>query len=121
MRACERLMKAVRKVYGEENTTRKTVEEETVDKHHEIKKDKVTRGRKVSDQTSIQTSPVRRKDSVSKKEKFENRQKDLDQDLEKNKQSDENGFGKKFVTSEKPKEALPILKYLKTQVWNHSF
>lgn len=114
MRACERLMKAVRRVYGEENILLKAMEEEVEEKQQEIKKEKLVRGRKVSDQTSIQASPVRRKDSFGRKDKIEGKQKDLEHDVEKNKVPD--GTGRKWATTEKPKETLPILKYLKTQV-----
>ncbi|KAK6643812.1 hypothetical protein RUM43_000075 [Polyplax serrata] len=116
MRACERLMKAVRRVYGEENILLKAMEEEVEEKQQEIKKEKLGRGRKVSDQTSIQASPVRRKDSFGRKDKIEGKQKDLEHDVEKNKVPD--GTGRKWATTEKPKETLPILKYLKTQVKN---
>lgn len=67
MRACGRLIKSVRKVYGEEfgilNGT--NTFDFDADKKDDGKKDK--RGRKVSDQTSAQVSPVRRKDSVGRK------------------------------------------------------
>ncbi|KAL0270475.1 UNVERIFIED_CONTAM: hypothetical protein PYX00_007876 [Menopon gallinae] len=121
MRACERLMKAVRKVYGEESGFLGAAETESEEKQHEGKKEKGGRGRKVSDQTSTQASPVRRKDSIGRKEKAEKvgegaRCRDSDQDVEKNKVVDSTKI--KWSSSGKPKETLPILKYLKTQVRN---
>ena len=67
MRASERLIKAVRKVYGEEFGIMETTNffDLEINKKAEGKKDK--RGRKVSEQTSAQVSPVRRKDSVGRK------------------------------------------------------
>lgn len=70
MRACARLIKSVRKVYGEEFGI--INEASTFDFDGDAKKDgadgkKDKRMRKVSDQTSAQVSPVRRKDSVGRK------------------------------------------------------
>lgn len=54
-------------VYGEEFGL-PTADEKI---HHEdSKKDSKLRNRKVSDQTSTQASPVRRKDSVTKKDRY---------------------------------------------------
>lgn len=67
MRASGRLIKSVRKIYGEEFgivNGKRTFDFET-DKKDDAKKEK--RNRKVSDQMSAQVSPVRRKDSVGKK------------------------------------------------------
>ncbi|CAG5075777.1 Similar to unc80: Protein unc-80 homolog (Drosophila melanogaster) [Cotesia congregata] len=67
MRACARLIKSVRKVYGEEFGIINGAS--TFDFDGDCKKDgdgkKDKRVRKVSDQTSAQVSPVRRKDSRS--------------------------------------------------------
>jgi len=69
MRASSRLIKSVRKIYGEKfgilNGT--GLLDVDTDKKEDGKKDK--RSRKVSDQTSTQVSPVRRKDSVGRKYK----------------------------------------------------
>jgi len=69
MRASSRLIKSVRKIYGEKfgilNGT--GLLDIDTDKKEDGKKDK--RSRKVSDQTSTQVSPVRRKDSVGRKYK----------------------------------------------------
>lgn len=69
MRGCSRLIKAVRKVYGEEFGViedKLTMDCET--KSRKGKKDK-NQNRKVSDQTISQVSPIRRKDSVGRKDK----------------------------------------------------
>jgi len=68
MRASSRLIKSVRKIYGEEfgllnGTGLFDIDSDKKDD----KKDK--RSRKVSDQTSTQVSPIRRKDSVGRKYK----------------------------------------------------
>ncbi|XP_070172138.1 protein unc-80 homolog isoform X4 [Polyergus mexicanus] len=129
MRASSRLIKSVRKIYGEKfgilNGT--SLLDVDTDKKEDSKKDK--RSRKVSDQTSTQVSPVRRKDSVGRKYKIEKNldgsqsgrstqrdsSKDLaEQDSEKCKES-----SKKITANddvEEDKELPPILKYVKTQV-----
>ncbi|XP_034179249.1 unc80, NALCN channel complex subunit isoform X3 [Osmia lignaria lignaria] len=125
MRACSRLIKSVRKIYGEEfgilNGT--GIFDFDTEKKEASKKEK--RGRKVSEQTSTQVSPVRRKDSVGKKYKIEKNMdgsqscrlaqrdssKDLaDQDSEKGKETSKKSEG------EPDKENSAILKYIKTQV-----
>jgi hypothetical protein len=69
MRSCSRLVKAVRKVYGEEfGVLDDKLNMDFGGKKKGNKKDK-SQNRKVSDQTSSQVSPIRRKDSVGKKEK----------------------------------------------------
>lgn len=69
MRGCSRLIKAVRKVYGEEfGVIEDKLTMDTESKGRKSKKDK-NQNRKVSDQTSSQVSPIRRKDSVGKKDK----------------------------------------------------
>ncbi|XP_043793963.1 protein unc-80 homolog isoform X2 [Apis laboriosa] len=126
MRACSRLIKSIRKIYGEEfgilNGT--GIFDLDTDKKEASKKEK--RSRKVSEQASTQVSPVRRKDSVGKKYKVEKNMegsqsgklaqrdssKDLaDQDSEKGKES-----SKKSSIGEADKENSAILKYLRTQV-----
>ncbi|XP_076677709.1 unc80, NALCN channel complex subunit isoform X4 [Andrena cerasifolii] len=126
MRASSRLIKSVRKIYGEKfgilNGT--GMFDFDTEKKEGNKKEK--RSRKVSEQTSTQVSPVRRKDSVGKKYKIDKNidgsqsgrfmqrdsSKDLaDQDSEKGKES-----SKKSGADESRKENLAILKYIKTQV-----
>lgn len=77
MRGSSRLIKAVRKVYGEEfglideklindgETKKKT----TMSSSSGLNKKEKMQNRKVSDQTISQVSPIRRKDSVGKKDK----------------------------------------------------
>lgn len=69
MRASSRLIKSVRMIYGEEFgiLNGAGLLDVDTDKKEDGKKDK--RSRKVSDQTSTQVSPVRRKDSVGRKYK----------------------------------------------------
>lgn len=68
MRGCSRLIKAVRKVYGEEfGVIDDKFSSDTDVKKKINKKDK--NNRKVSDQTSSQVSPIRRKDSVGKRDR----------------------------------------------------
>nr|CAD7443504.1 unnamed protein product [Timema bartmani] len=78
MRACSRLIKAVRRIYGEEfGLVNSSGGPETdAEKHHreDTKKEK-SRGRKVSDQTSTQASPIRRKDSMGKRDRNMNSKK----------------------------------------------
>ncbi|XP_014469276.1 PREDICTED: protein unc-80 homolog isoform X4 [Dinoponera quadriceps] len=125
MRASSRLIKSVRKIYGEEFGVLNGTGLLDTDKKEDGKKDK--RGRKVSDLTSTQVSPVRRKDSVGRKYKIEkdgsqsgrltqrDSSKDLaEQDSEKGKESLRKSTSKRDV--EKDKEPPAILKYIKTQV-----
>lgn len=69
IRGCNRLIKAVRKVYGEEFGI---VDDKLImdysGKKKVNKKDKNT-NRKVSDQPSTTVSPIRRKNSVGKKDR----------------------------------------------------
>ncbi|XP_071635615.1 protein unc-80 homolog isoform X3 [Temnothorax longispinosus] len=130
MRASSRLIKSVKKIYGEEfgilNGT--GLLDIDTDKKDD-KKDK--RSRKVSDQTSTQVSPIRRKDSVGRKYKIEKNldgsqsgrstqrdsSKDLvDQDSERGKESLRRVTTKYTVEEEKDKEPPPVLKYIRTQV-----
>ncbi|KAK0161490.1 hypothetical protein PV327_009955 [Microctonus hyperodae] len=131
IRACGRLIKSVRKVYGEEfgivNNDINTFDID-MDKKDDGKKDK--RGRKVSDQTSAQVSPVRRKDSVGRKFKidksFEGSQsgrltggnRDSSKDLV-DQDSEHGGPSPKKLgddDDEPDQEPPQILKYIKTQV-----
>ncbi|XP_035727928.1 protein unc-80 homolog isoform X9 [Vespa mandarinia] len=131
MRASSRLIKSVRKIYGEEfgilNGT--GMFDIDIEKKEDGKKEK--RSRKVSEQTSTQVSPVKRKDSVGRKYKIEKNlesgsqsgrlyQRDSSKDLadqdsgDKGKESSKTIKGKGDAEAETP----PILKYIKTQVKN---
>ncbi|KAG8225919.1 hypothetical protein J437_LFUL005955 [Ladona fulva] len=130
MRACSRLIKSVRRVYGEEFGIVGGVGVDIEnDKHHRenTKKDKV-RGRKVSDQTSTQASPIRRRDSFGKRERleksadsgqsnkiggFKESSRDADAECETKGKDTMLGFRQ---GSEEKKDNPPILKYIKTQV-----
>ncbi|XP_066154738.1 protein unc-80 homolog isoform X3 [Euwallacea fornicatus] len=122
MRGCSRLVKAVRKIYGEEFGViddKFTNEAEVKKKSH--KKDK--NNRKVSDQTSSQVSPIRRKDSVGKRDRIDKTldgsqasklaSKDSSRDIA---DSDGGNGSSKHVDDSKPSEPPPILKYIQTQV-----
>ncbi|XP_018896454.1 protein unc-80 homolog isoform X1 [Bemisia tabaci] len=121
MRACTRLVKAVRRVYGEDFGIPEKIKEAVAE---ETKKDVKGRNRKVSEQASSQTSPVRRKDSICKKDRID---RNMDNSLgkgstkdiadstifhEKHKRSEE----KTEAEEEKSKELPNIVKYIKTQV-----
>ncbi|EGI65756.1 Protein unc-80-like protein, partial [Acromyrmex echinatior] len=129
MRASSRLIKSVKKIYGEEfgilnGTGLFDIDSDKKDD----KKDK--RSRKVSDQTSTQVSPIRRKDSVGRKYKIEKNldgsqsgrltqrdsSKDLaEQDSERGKESLRRTTTK-YDKIEQDREPPPVLKYIKTQV-----
>ncbi|XP_074114400.1 unc80, NALCN channel complex subunit isoform X13 [Cotesia typhae] len=132
MRACARLIKSVRKVYGEEFGIINGAS--TFDFDGDCKKDgdgkKDKRVRKVSDQTSAQVSPVRRKDSVGRKFKIDKSSdgsqsgrltgliRDSSKDLA-DQDSERGGLSsRKFPEedTEQEKEPPVILKYIKTQV-----
>ncbi|EFN65650.1 Uncharacterized protein KIAA1843 [Camponotus floridanus] len=126
MRASSRLIKSVRKIYGEKfgilNGT--GLLDVDTDKKEDGKKDK--RSRKISEQTSTQVSPVRRKDSLGRKieknldgsQSGRSTQRDSSKDLAE--QDSERGkeSSKKNTNDdvEEDKEPPPILKYVKTQV-----
>ncbi|XP_031777864.1 protein unc-80 homolog isoform X3 [Nasonia vitripennis] len=118
MRASERLVRAVRKVYGEEFgvvSGSAPFDLEAADKKEEGKKDK--RSRKVSDQTSAQVSPVRRKDSVGRKFKIDKGadSKDL-ADHESEHGIDLAKAMEPPEEEEKEREPPAMLKYLRNQV-----
>ncbi|XP_018375379.1 PREDICTED: protein unc-80 homolog isoform X1 [Trachymyrmex cornetzi] len=128
MRASSRLIKSVRKIYGEEFGVLNGTGLFDIDSDKkDDKKDK--RSRKVSDQTSTQVSPIRRKDSVGRKYKIEKNldgsqsgrltqrdsSKDLaEQDSERGKESLRRTTTKYDI--EQDREPPPVLKYIKTQV-----
>ncbi|XP_049820328.1 protein unc-80 homolog isoform X2 [Aethina tumida] len=122
MRACSRLVKAVRKVYGEEFGVLDDKLSMDCDSKKKNKKDK-NQNRKVSDQTSSQVSPIRRKDSVGKKDKIDKNldgsqmsklaSKDSSRDIA---DSDIGADPSKQSNDGKPKEPPAILKYIKSQI-----
>ncbi|XP_071444564.1 protein unc-80 homolog isoform X1 [Hetaerina americana] len=131
MRACSRLIQSVRKVYGEEfgiiGGVGVDIRNDKQQKEN-AKKDKF-RGRKVSDQTSTQASPIRRKDSFGKRDRsdknmdggqtnklggYKDSSRDIaDPELEMKGKDTLLGFRQ---GSKEKKDVPPILKYVKTQV-----
>ncbi|KAF7271721.1 hypothetical protein GWI33_015431 [Rhynchophorus ferrugineus] len=122
MRGCSRLVKAARKIYGEEFGViddKFVSESEVKKKGHKKEKN----NRKVSDQTSSQVSPIRRKDSVGKKDKIDRNldgsqasklaSKDSSRDIA---DSDGGNGSSKNANDGKPTEIPAILKYIQTQV-----
>ncbi|KAF4517233.1 hypothetical protein B566_EDAN005287 [Ephemera danica] len=79
------------------------------------KKDKGARGgRKVSDQASSQTSPIRRKDSLGKKDRLDSKlMRDSSRDIAEG-DGDISGSGQHPANAE-GKDAPPMLKYIKAQ------
>ncbi|XP_056632405.1 protein unc-80 homolog isoform X2 [Diorhabda sublineata] len=118
MRGCSRLIKAVRKVYGEEFGI---LEDRLCMDFGDKKKTKKEKGqnRKVSDQTSSTVSPIRRKDSVGKKDKIDKNTDQLGKMYSKDSSRDiiDSDAGDQKTTSvKKPEETPLILKYIKAQV-----
>ncbi|CAG9815242.1 unnamed protein product [Phaedon cochleariae] len=122
MRGCNRLIKAVRKVYGEEfGLLEDRLSMDFGDKKKSNKKEK-NQNRKVSDQTSSTVSPIRRKDSVGKKDRIDKNlesfqmgklsSKDSSRDIAES----DTVYDSKTSSERKPTEPPPILKYIKTQV-----
>nr|CAD7260717.1 unnamed protein product [Timema shepardi] len=125
------------KIYGEEFglVSSSGGPETDAEKHHreDTKKEK-SRGRKVSDQTSTQASPIRRKDSMGKRDRIERNidgshsarllgshrdsSRDItDQDCERGRSLPRTmpSYKKKYQ-EEKPKEQPQVLKYIKAHV-----
>ncbi|GLG97294.1 Protein unc-80 homolog [Gryllus bimaculatus] len=127
MRACTRLIKSVRRVYGEEFglVTGAELETETEKHHRDDTKKEKHRGRKVSDQASTQASPIRRKDSMGRRDRIDRgfdssqsakmgmSQRESSRDIAEQ-QDQERGrpqsTGKRKQAEEKPKEQAVILK-----------
>ncbi|XP_071051603.1 protein unc-80 homolog isoform X3 [Onthophagus taurus] len=121
MRACSRLIKGVKKVYGEEfGVLDDKHKMDFESKTHKRKKDK--QSRKVSDQTSSTISPIRRKDSMGKRDKIDKNvegvpmskqhpHKDSTRDITTDKEDKPSS-----EPSKASKEPPPILKYIKMQV-----
>ncbi|XP_030370602.1 protein unc-80 homolog [Scaptodrosophila lebanonensis] len=112
MRACTRLIKATRKVYGEEfgftfDADHPTVEPTAVSsaKSHSSRPRST---RKVSEQSSTQTSPSKRKDSLSRKDRISD-----DPDIEMAEK-----LAKAFRQEKEKKllEETPILKFLRFHI-----
>nr|CAH7758097.1 unnamed protein product [Callosobruchus chinensis] len=122
MRGCRRLIKAVRKVYGEQfGVIEDRLSMDYVMKKKN-KKDK-NQSRKVSDQTGSTVSPIRRKDSVGRKDKIDktldsslpgkNASKESSRDVLDPDGSDTKGKGNEEKTKCDPP---PILRYIHAYV-----
>ncbi|KAF5273419.1 hypothetical protein FQA39_LY07436 [Lamprigera yunnana] len=124
IRATSRLIKAVRKVYGEEFGVLSEDKQDTQFNTKGRKRKKYKgQNRKVSDLTSSQVSPIRRKDSMAKRDRIDKNlngsqmsklaSKDSSKDLVDSDIEREMGAS---GSDDKPKEPPQILKYIKTQV-----
>ncbi|KAL3277360.1 hypothetical protein HHI36_012710 [Cryptolaemus montrouzieri] len=125
MRSCSRLVRAVRKVYGEEFGVLEDKLGMDFEGKKKNKKEK-NQNRKISDQTSSQVSPIRRKESIGKRDKID-RNLDASQfaklsskDSPKDAPDSVSGSGGAGADASKSKatsvEPPPILKYIKTHV-----
>ncbi|XP_037891733.1 protein unc-80 homolog isoform X5 [Glossina fuscipes] len=112
MRACTRLIKATRKIYGEDfgftfDSDHPTLEPNTVfsTKNQQTR---MRSGRKVSEQSSTQTSPSKRKDSLTRKDRISD---DADMEIA-------DKFAKAFrkEIDKKDQEEMPILKFIRFHV-----
>ncbi|KXJ74140.1 hypothetical protein RP20_CCG014272 [Aedes albopictus] len=107
MRAATRLVKAVRKVYGEEfGLIPMAFTHVTESGKSSGRRDRSKQGRKVSDQSSSQTSPSRRKDSISKRDRI------IQDDSEPNTSQ----YSQRTDESKKSQESPLIMKYIKNHV-----
>ncbi|XP_065337258.1 protein unc-80 homolog isoform X7 [Cloeon dipterum] len=113
MRACNRLIKSVRKVYGEQFGITGDYKNPLIEKLGQSDKKDKQRGRKVSDQTSSQTSPIRRKDSLGKKDRVDLKfSRDSSRDIAE--QDSERGRDPSYTPHPRDnKDEPPILKYIK--------
>ncbi|CAB0043579.1 unnamed protein product [Trichogramma brassicae] len=135
MRAGEKLIKAVRKIYGEEfgyvggmdMFTDPDAPEKKAAEEERCKKDK--RCRKVSDQQSVQVSPVKRKDSMGRKLNKIDKSLDGSQSVIRESMKDladhESNYARDFAKAMEPpeedykeKELSPVQKYMQIHVRN---
>uniref|UniRef100_A0A8D8LFR6 Protein unc-80 homolog n=1 Tax=Cacopsylla melanoneura TaxID=428564 RepID=A0A8D8LFR6_9HEMI len=119
MRACTRLVKAVRKVYGEEFGVVGSLDSKLISSDL-FKKDIKCKSHKMSEHSSSQASPIKRKDSVSKKDRIDKNTVDGSSSKDSTKDGeltdDNKQTNKSKKQEDKVKDSHPILKYLKTQV-----
>ncbi|XP_034126697.1 protein unc-80 homolog isoform X1 [Drosophila guanche] len=114
MRSCTRLIKATRKVYGEEfgftfDADHPTVEP-TVISSSKPHTSRARSTRKVSEQSSTQTSPSKRKDSLSRKDRISD-----DPDLE---MAEKLAKAFRQEKEKKLQEEPPILKFIRVHIRN---
>ncbi|XP_052902471.1 protein unc-80 homolog [Anopheles moucheti] len=108
MRAATKLIRAIRKVYGDEfGVTPVTYAQPNESTKGTTRRDRSKQGRKVSDQSSSQTSPSKRKDSVTKRDRI------LLQDESEPNTSQYSTF---IHEPKHHQEDPPVLKYIKNQV-----
>ncbi|XP_055525794.1 protein unc-80 homolog isoform X1 [Wyeomyia smithii] len=107
MRGATRLVKAVRKIYGEEFGLLPMAFNSMADSgKNNTRRDRPKQGRKVSDQSSSLTSPSRRKDSITKRDRI------IQDDSEPNTSQ----YSQRIDENKKMQEPALILKYLKNHV-----
>ncbi|XP_055584997.1 protein unc-80 homolog [Uranotaenia lowii] len=107
MRAATRLIKAVRKVYGEEFGLLPMAFTHVTDSaKNSARRDRTKQGRKVSDQSSSQTSPSRRKDSICKRDR-------INQD---DSEPNTSQYSQRIDDTKKTQETPLVLKYIKNHV-----
>ncbi|XP_059219259.1 protein unc-80 homolog isoform X2 [Stomoxys calcitrans] len=112
MRSCTRLIKATRKVYGEEfgftfDADHPTLEP-TVISSSKVNQQRPRSARKVSEQSSTQTSPSKRKDSLSRKDRISD-----DPDLE---MAEKLAKAFRQEREKKEQEEPPILKFIRFHI-----
>ncbi|KAH8311397.1 hypothetical protein KR044_006087 [Drosophila immigrans] len=113
MRSCTRLIKATRKVYGEEfgfnfDMDNPTVEPTVISASKSSARPRSTR--KVSEQSSTQTSPSKRKDSLSRKDRISD-----DPDIE---MAEKLARAFRQEKEKKIQEEPPILKFIRIHIRN---
>ncbi|XP_050101355.1 protein unc-80 homolog isoform X2 [Anopheles aquasalis] len=108
MRAASKLIRAVRKIYGDEfGVTTTAYAQPNESAKGAPRRDRSKQGRKVSDQSSSQTSPSKRKDSVTKRDRI------ILQDESEPNTSQYSTF---IHEPKQHQEDPPVLKYIKNQV-----
>uniref|UniRef100_A0AAG5CN78 Protein unc-80 homolog n=1 Tax=Anopheles atroparvus TaxID=41427 RepID=A0AAG5CN78_ANOAO len=108
MRAATKLIRAIRKVYGDEfGVTPVTFAQPNESSKGATRRDRSKQGRKVSEQSSSQTSPSKRKDSVTKRDRI------ILQDESEPNTSQYSTF---IHEPKHHQEDPPVLKYIKNQV-----
>ncbi|XP_041761318.1 protein unc-80 homolog isoform X1 [Anopheles merus] len=108
MRAATKLIRAIRKIYGDEfGVTPVTYAQPSESAKGTTRRERSKQGRKVSDQSSSQTSPSKRKDSVTKRDRI------ILQDESEPNTSQYSTF---IHEPKHHQEDPPVLKYIKNQV-----
>ncbi|XP_058983127.1 protein unc-80 homolog isoform X4 [Musca domestica] len=113
MRACTRLVKATRRVYGEEfgftfDSDHPNLEPTVISSSKVHQQQRPRSARKVSEQSSTQTSPSKRKDSLSRKDRISD-----DPDLE---MAEKLAKAFRQEREKKEQEEPPILKFIRFHI-----